>query len=185
MFPTRKTLVLASAFLMVVAAGCGGFGTEHENPGEITHQEDEISGCGGFEKEGNFFDVALAYCDAEILYWQYDAETETLMLADARVLLNCCGDHSMTIEEVEGVYVVTERDAPMNYGARCACMCVFDFTMEATGIPEGTIQLRIVLEVTDWEEGSGTVFEGELDLTQGSGSVIIDDTPIDYGCTDM
>ncbi len=114
-----------------------------------------------------------------MLHWAYRAETETLTLADARVLLNCCGEHAMTIDLLEGVYVVTETDDPemTEMGpARCGCMCVFDFTLQAAGIPQETIQVQLVREVSDWEEASDLIWEGELDLGQGTGAIVIDET---------
>jgi hypothetical protein len=63
-------------------------------------------------------------------------------------------------------------------------MCVFDFVVEVSGIPPGIIQIRIDRIVTDREEGNGTVFEGELDLSQGSGQEVIDDEPVDMWCTE-
>jgi len=63
-------------------------------------------------------------------------------------------------------------------------MCVFDYVIEVQGVDEEVIDVRIERDVTDWPEGSGLVWEGQLDLTQGSGQVIIDDTPEDMWCTE-
>ena len=178
---TMKTMIVALS-LALVAFGCGGFEEQAGQDG-ITSQQDRVSDCGGFQIEGgNFFGGPRGYCDAEVLYWQYDADTATLHLADARVLLNCCGDHAMEITGGDGVYIVTETDAPEDGWGRCACMCVFDFTMEAAGVEAGVIQLRLEREVTDWEEGSGPVFEGEIDLTTGSGAIVIDETDVGPWC---
>ena len=148
-------------------------------------QADRISACGGFEAEGSPLfghPDASDYCAAEVLHWTYESDTQTLKLADARVLLNCCGDHSFTVEEQNGVYVFTETDAPEGGWGRCACMCVFDFIIEVQGIPAGTIPIRIDRDVTDWPEGSGLVIEADLDLTQGSGSITIDETDVGPWC---
>jgi hypothetical protein len=150
-------------------------------------QEDKVSDCGGFEAAGESLfddskDKRSDYCDAEVLHWLYDEATQRLKLADARVLLNCCGDHSMTVEEVDGVYVFTETDAPEGGWGRCLCMCVYDFVIKVDNIPPGTISIRIDRVVTDRPEGSGLVYEGELDLTLGSGSEVIDDTDVADWC---
>lgn len=170
-----RTLSAGAAILALALAACEG-GPTFENPLE---QTSAVSECGGFPQTRDLADGD--YCDAEVLSWQYEEASQTLWLADNRILLNCCGDHSMTISEEQGVYVATERDAPEFDDARCGCMCVFDYTLEAN-IPEGTIALRVVRDVTDWPEGSGTVFDDTIDLTQGSGSVILDDVPITDWC---
>jgi hypothetical protein len=72
--------------------------------------------------------------------------------------------------------MVTEMDAPASDGGRCFCTCVFDFGLSAGNIPEQTIDLRVVRHVSD-EGTSNVVFEGAIDLTEGSGWEIIDDTP--------
>ena len=168
----RTTLMVIAAFSLVLAA-C----QTSNNPDGIS-QSYATSECNGFQAAApHNFKNNGNYCDAEILHWSYDAATQTLSLADNRILLNCCGDHSMTMTLEQGVYVVTERDAPEFGDARCSCMCVFDYTMEAHGIPQGQIALRIVRDVTDWPDGSGIVFDDALDLTQGSGSIVISDVP--------
>jgi len=141
-------------------------------------QQSEISECGGFAQAMDSGDGA-AYCDAEMLHWSYDAATEKLSLTNTRVELNCCGDHSMVIEQYHNVYTVTETDAPemigVGEGARCGCTCVFDFAVTAEGVAERLIQLQLDRHVTD----SGpleTVVDVTIDLSQGSGSVVVDDT---------
>jgi hypothetical protein len=177
------TILMAACFAMAgFALGCGGYSSD---PGSITSQVDNNSGCGGFAKQdGALFDADPAYCAAQVLHWEYDAAAGKLALADARVLLNCCGEHSMTIAEQDGLYVVTERDAPEFEDARCACMCVFDFSLEATGVPEAVIPLQIILDVTDSQDGPRVTFEGELDLTQGSGSVVISEEDVEPWCSE-
>lgn len=146
-------------------------------------QEDRISGCGGFETGGgSLFDAPADYCAAEVLHWLYEPATQTLKIADARILLNCCGDHSMSMERDGGVYVFTEMDAPEGGWGRCACMCVFDYTVTVRGIPEELITFRIDRDVTDDQDPKATVFENQLDLTLGSGFLIIDETDVGPWC---
>jgi hypothetical protein len=156
-------------------AACGGNGPGGNNdPGSIT-QAQQISECGGFNKART---LALTesgdYCAAELLNWQYDEAAQKLTLTDARAELNCCGARTMVLEEKEGVYVVTETDGPDNFG-RCTCMCVFDLRLEAQGIASGVIPIRIVRNVTDSGAAPAVIFEGELDLSAGAGSVVISD----------
>ena len=168
----RTSLIVIAAFTLILAA-C----QTSNNPDGIS-QNYAVSDCNGFGAAApHVFKDNSNYCDAEILHWSYDASTQTLSLADNRILLNCCGDHEMFMTLEQGVYVVTERDAPQFGDARCGCMCVFDYTMEAHKIPLGQFPIRLVRDVTDWPEGSGIVYEGTLDLSQGSGAIVLDDTP--------
>jgi hypothetical protein len=174
LFHPALTLLLAGA----LAAAC----TPGDDTEELT-QSAAISDCGGFvlDTKSPLGDPAT-YCDAEMLHWSYDVETQTLSLANNRVLLNCCGDHSMKMKLDGGVYVVTERDAPEFADARCACMCVYDFTLQVQDIPVGSLPLRLVRNVTDNPEGPQLVYEGTLDLTQGLGQVVIDNTNLEHWC---
>ncbi|HOX43084.1 MAG TPA: hypothetical protein PK668_05785 [Myxococcota bacterium] len=169
----KTAMKLVALVALVGLVGCGG----SERP-ELFEQQAEVSDCGGFGAAGGALrDVPAGYCDAELLRWEYDAGSQVLSLTDQRVSLNCCGLHDATLALVDGVYVLTETDDPEFGDARCACMCTFDFAVTATGIPAGEIQLRLELLVSDWAEGSGTVWEGSLDLSQGSGQVVVDDQP--------
>jgi hypothetical protein len=174
---TRMMVVITAIALV---AGCGGY-TDQNDP--VITSEDRVSACGGFESQGSpLLGDPVDYCAAEVLHWLYEADTQILKLADARVLLNCCGDHAMTVAEQDGVYVFTETDDPEFGDARCACMCVFDFAIEVTGITTGVIPIRIQREVSDWPEGSGLILEAELDLSLGSGFITIDETDVYPWC---
>ena len=147
-------------------------------------QRAAISECGGFVRPAVWTPGDLAgYCDAEMLYWSYVAETGSLSLSNTRVILNCCGKHSMRIAGENGTYHVTEVDAPEFGDARCDCMCVFDFNLDASDIPSGTIQLTATRRVTDDEEAPvRAVFDGALDLTPGQGAEVIDTTDLEGWC---
>lgn len=152
-------------------------------------QNSLVSECGGFAKtkvDPPTPDPAT-YCDAEQLLWVYDADAQSLGLTDARITLNCCGEHSMSVAvDDAGTYVVTERDAPQIVGgmaSRCNCMCVFDFGVSVEPVPAGTIDVRVVLEVTDSADASTVVWEGAIDLTKGSGSIVIDSSSADPWCS--
>lgn len=177
-----KTLVgtLAAATLLASACTTSVADDPSETASAITQQA-TVSDCGGFARttDASGSGDAPAYCDAEVLHWSYDRSTEKLSLTDSRIELNCCGLHDMTIERDGDVYVVTETDAPEMFDgmtARCGCMCVFDFGLAAEGIAEEVIQLRLIRHVTD--SGAPTVvFEGSIDLGQGSGFEIVDEVP--------
>lgn len=178
-----KSYRLVSPFCLVFlafAVGCGGSGPSNPNPVDslITSQKAAVSDCGGFSKQGRpFLATPAAYCDAEVLQWEYAAATSTLELADNRAGLNCCGDHDIKVEEKEGVYVFTETDRPPENSARCRCTCVFDFGITVEGVAEGVVPVRLERVISDFPEGSGLIYEGELDLGQGSGSVVLDTAP--------
>ena len=177
--------------LAVLLINCGaddtnpGPGTNPEpgtNPGsELIPQTYKISDCGGFELQTKADFAPAGYCDAEVLKWAYDATTGTLKLRDNRMLLNCCGDHKMTVTENNGVYEVLEVDAPEE-GARCYCMCVFDFTVEAQSLAGGTIQVKLLRDVTDSGNGVEQIWSGQLDLSKGSGEVVLDTTDVGPLC---
>lgn len=173
---TRNRFFAAALGTALLAFGCGqGSGP---GPGQVHQLSERVSDCGGFAKtRSDIRTEAPAYCDAEVLYWEYDEAAGMLKVKNTRVELNCCGDHGVAIGEDGGTIEITETDRPEGGGARCSCMCVFDFELSAEGIPAGTIPLRLVREVSDWPEGSGTVFEGNLDLAAGAGFVVISDQP--------
>jgi hypothetical protein len=157
-----------------MAWGCGDF------VGEPTSK---ISECGGLEAGGDTLPKARgysdAYCDAEVLHWLFDTSTQTLTLTHARVAANCCGDHSLSVKLQEGVYVVTEVDKWKPPG-RCRCICVYDYTVDIPGVSGDTVEIKLVREVIDPppESESFTVWEGSLDLSEGEGWFIIDETPV-------
>jgi hypothetical protein len=89
----------------------------------------------------------------------------------------------MVIEGSDGVYTATETDAPQDVGMRCGCMCVFDFkVVGAPVVGQDLVQLTLVRNVTDQADQPKTVWTGTLDLSAGSGTVVIDATPVVMGC---
>lgn len=169
----RRLFLFASACGLALAwAACGNFSGKG-----FFDQNEKVSDCGGFPRATHGLRAdPPPYCDAEVLHWSYDPQKKLLSLTDARVELNCCGIHHMTLDWEDGVYRALETDDPEN-GMRCSCMCVFDFSLEASELPQELIRLRLERRVSDWPEASGVVWEGELDLTSLAGFVIIDTTP--------
>jgi hypothetical protein len=177
----RALLLLTLAWMTAVAAGCTPL-----------VQEDRVSACGGFDSAANSQALTAdeaSYCDAEILRWRYEGALDKLTLTNTRVLLNCCGEHSMTVHQEGDTYIVTERDAPEQIGplpgsgARCGCMCVFDYELAVQGVAGDSIALRLVREVTDSDAGVETVWEGELDLSEGQGGIVLDETDVEPWCS--
>jgi hypothetical protein len=178
-----KTFTGMIALLVAVASmtGCN----DTTDPGETLTQQAAISECGGFTGVNmkNPLGDPATYCAAEMLHFEYDAAAESLLVANNRILLNCCGDHTMRATLENGVYVLREQDAPEFGDARCGCMCVFDFTVDVQGIAAGVIPIRVEREVTDGEGGNEVIFEGDLDLSAGSGSIEIDPTDVEPWCS--
>ncbi len=157
----------------------GGTGDVAELPVEFT-QTALVSGCGGFAAPAGDKAEGDDYCAAETLDWTYDAASQTLVLTNARVSLNCCGAHDMTAEWQAGVYVVTETDQPDGEQGRCRCMCVFDYSITLVGVPAGVMSLLVKRAVYEEEGGPYDVWQGDVDLGSGSGSIVIDGDAIDW-----
>ena len=175
-------ITLASLSLML---GCG---VEGDPDSSDLPQSQKVSSCGGFSKtspqshlEGGLeLFAGNTYCDAEVLDWSYDKAGGKLTMSNNRVLLNCCGDHSISAKEVGGVVVVTEVDAPDSLGGRCGCMCVFDYALDLESIAPGTIQVRLDRHVKPGTPR--TAWKGKIDLSKGSGSVVVDKTSVGMWC---
>lgn len=161
----RLWTTLASAALLL--GGCGS-GT--------SIQEENISDPGGFlEAERRLADPAEEdYCSAELLRWRHDPAAGSLKLADARLMLNCCGVRDLRVERIDSVYEVTEQDAPDARDGRCDAVCAFDFTVTIPGVPAETVYVKLLRDVTDAQGGPALVWQGELDLSRGAGSVALD-----------
>ena len=177
---------VAAVSLLAVACSTEVVDQEPEPSTSSITQESTVSECGGFAQPYGSGD-GVGYCDAEVVDWAYDAETKTLSLVDSRIELNCCGERQSRIEKQGDRYVITQTDAPEmidGQGARCGCMCVFDFALDAQGIDEAAIEVEVIRHVTDDGSGPQTVFTGTLDLSQGTGQAIVDPTPSEWCALD-
>lgn len=184
---TILTLGVTAALTLMVA--CGPVGDDPEQDDQLLPQTYAVSECGGFaanapaKNSSGDFKVNATYCDAEVLNWSYEPKQGTLKLSNDRVLLNCCGDHKITVNEVQGVYVISETDAPeAATGSRCHCMCVFDLAVEVLKIPGGVVQVELQRTVTDDSKGTQKVFSGKLDLSKGQGTLVVDKTDAGMWC---
>jgi hypothetical protein len=174
-------LALVTILGSLLLWGCGDGSTENPGSGPL-NTTFKVSECGGFARADKA-DAALGYCDAEVLDWSYDAAKGKLSLSDKRALLNCCGDHSVTVtQDSSGTFVITETDAPDNYG-RCHCMCVYDFDASFSIYSAGgLVPIKLVRDVTDDNEPPKTIFSGQLDLSVGSGSEVLDTSDVAGWC---
>ncbi len=176
--------VIVSA--LAIAACSGNVSGGDETPPSDFDVAPQISACGGFVGGNPGAKIPppdpTTYCNAERLLWNYDASTKTLGLTNSRILLNCCGDHSITVTKDGDTVVFTETDAPEN-GTRCKCMCVYDYASDVSPIETGILSFRIVRNVTDAQPAVTTVWEGTLDLSAGTGEVVVNTDDVGGWCT--
>jgi hypothetical protein len=153
-----------------------------------------VSECGGFSpaKPGDtpaplplpLPPAPADYCKAEVLAWSHDAASGRLELRDSRVLLNCCGDRAIKATLENGVYVLRETDGPEGgaAGARCNCLCVFDFDLIVEGVKGNSIDVELRRDVLDDNSKEQVVWAGKLDLTQLSGQIVVDSSDAEGFC---
>ena len=182
--------VSSLVFLALAIAACEGSTETANTPAPPDYEISPlISECGGFVAAGNGAKIPQSdpatYCGAERLLWNYDATTKTLGLMNARITLNCCGDHSLQVAKDGETLVFTEVDAPQaaTGGTRCKCNCVFDYAADISTVEGPMASLRIVRNITDADPATQTVWEGTLDLSAGEGEVIINTANADPWCT--
>jgi len=183
---SRVRFVLAASAVLAAGLALGANGATCvpiEPSSWVPVQTSRISECGGF-RAAPLSGVAAVegegYCDAEVLRWQYDAAAGTLSLWDDRIVLNCCGEHAMSVTVEDGLWVVRETDEPLDGETRCRCLCVYDYSVQVEGVAPGPIDVQLVRFVT--EDGERVVWEGALDLGQGSGAIVLDETSVDPWC---
>jgi hypothetical protein len=186
--------ILGSTLLALCFLACGSDvdgGSSGDPPGPSLDVSPSISACGGFLGDGSGAKIPpppTPYCDAERLLWNYDAATRTLGLLNSRMQLNCCGQHSIAVTLEGNVHVVTETDAPEKLSdgseARCGCMCVFDYAADVSPVEMSTISMRIVRNVTDQNPAVTVVWEGMLDLSEVSGTVVTSTQSAENWCTE-
>jgi len=184
-------VILSATSLLACSSGEGASGSDNTPPGPSLDVSPSISACGGFVGGGSGAKIPPSpdpstYCDAERLLWNYDAATRTLGLLDARVMLNCCGEHSIDVKVEDGVHVVTETDAPEKLPngdeARCGCMCVFDYAADVTPVEGSMLSMRVVRNVPDQTPAVTVVWEGMLDLSAGAGEVVVSSASAEPWC---
>jgi len=167
--------------ILLIAAGLLGAACDPQ--GAIP--EELVSERGGFaDTELRLADGREGdYCAAEVLRWRYDEAAETLRLADARVIMGCCGLHGARVERADSLVELTEVDAPDATG-RCEATCAYDVAVSVPGVRPGPVVLRVLRDVPDAQGGPSLVWQGSVNLGQGAGAVVLSDTPADPRCQD-
>lgn len=130
----------------------------------------QFSGCGGFLPVRA---AGATDCGDETLQWVVNSESATVTLVNSNIWLNCCGTHTMSIFDSDGVYTLAEVDEPENGVTRCKCMCLFDYSMELPGLFVGPVDIRITRFVSDSGDPTTVIWEGTIDLSAETGEVII------------
>jgi len=163
--------------LVTLAAGCDtsspdGGDDDDDDLRWLENQQDDTSDCGGFEFAEQEKSVG-DYCDDELIDWTYDAASGEFWIQDSRILLNCCGDHSMqvAVPNPDELYVL-EIDNSIG-GSRCGCVCIYDYAVAAQNVPDTPTTLTIERSVDDCAACSGILWSGPIDLTVGSGSIVL------------
>lgn len=165
---TARCLALAIA-AAPLTGGCAPDGV---------YQEARISDVGGFIDPTRRLEPpgGLPYCAEEVLRWRYDEAEEVLRIADARVPLACCGERALTVERVDSLIEITERDRPRP--GRCDTSCVFDFAVTLPAMVPGPQIVRLLRDVSDAQGGPVLIWQGELHLHgQTGGSITLDSKP--------
>ncbi len=137
-------------------------------------QDVQVSDCGGFDApSARLMDDELD-CGDEMLSFQYDESTQMLTLLHENLYLNCCGNHAVQVTELEdgSGFEVKETDDPMDEG-RCACMCLFDNSAKIQLLSSASINVKVIVYVSDSDSPKRTVWQGSIDPADGSGSVLI------------
>lgn len=160
----NKAFSFGLAAVMVAGAGCG-IGT---NP--------EVSECGGFETVARALDENPDCSDHVVTLTVDQDDPDVVHFVNQGVWLNCCGEHDIKVFLEDGIYVIYEYDEPeggLFGGARCGCMCLFDFAVDIPDVDQEIVSLRIRLDVSDDDIPERTVWEGDLDLSTGTATHVI------------
>ena len=163
----------AVALVFVFFAGCS------ETDGNNIADNIKISECGGFESSA----VTKLPGDetedcSQLIVWNYNDSTGVLNVMNEAVRLNCCGEHSVAIEEINNGYEFNIVDRS-EHGARCDCTCSFDFGADITGIDGSSVKLAVYTDVEEEEEKT-LQWEGTLDLTQKNGTIVVKERTGDH-----
>jgi hypothetical protein len=160
-----RSILIFSVFLALLS-GCN-----NSNLAENTN----VSGCGGFKDEVSVLGFKNEVeqepkCEQQII-WKFDEQTEVFSIINKNIPLNCCGEHDIIIKEKTEGYDFIMTDAPVR-GARCGCMCVFDYAADIKNISGNSINLSIYID-TEENKGKDLFWEGTIDLAEKSGIIIV------------
>lgn len=143
-----------------------------DNGGQQTQTQTfptSISECGGFDDT-----VAATKAEPNInetLEWSYDAGTGDVTITNRNICINCCGDHSIETNAIDGGYAMTEIDMKQDGLMRCKCNCLFDYriTLPAPENKQLSLDIKRLIE----ESGTSAVWNGTLQLESITGSILI------------
>ena len=180
-FSTEGNSILKTTLLMWFLSGC-------TTPVEVDPNiaiNPLISECGGFtiaRSAGLDHGDGTAFCNDEMLHWEYNEALQMVRLVNDFVWLNCCGVRNVSVTKTsEGRYEMYQTDNPAIEG-RCDCECSFDFKVDVSAAPKVSIgavptvlHLDIIREILDAKPVSRTVWSGSIDLTQISGEILIEE----------
>lgn len=176
-----RTHLISLLSIALLALACGNDEPSSPAPGPGPSLSFAVSECGGFG-QATYDSRGSDYCDAEAIEWRYDAAAARLEITDKRVLLNCCGERSVSASWEGETLVIKELDLPEGGGGRCRCDCTFDFEIAVDNLGEAPLALRVEREVQMPDEQT-TVYSGTLKLSEGSGRIVVDDTDLGGMCT--
>ncbi len=146
----------------------------------VLAEKNKVSECGGFDTEDADSDTEKNVSSKdERLIWEYDKKSKTLKFLNKNVWLNCCGERSVTmsLNDETGAYEIYETDKAEMDGdepLRCDCECFFDFKVSMADVDSGIIKVKLFRIITENEEPMFQVWEGDADLSQGQGDILIE-----------
>lgn len=159
---------------VVSFSGCSNGSSEsgYLTNNEQIYDNDQISGCGGFDSMGleSMPQLEIDECD-ERLIWQYDVETETVHFVHENVELICASEASISIllDEETGVFEI-EETYYYPYPPP-PCLCFFDFKIDLLDVTLDTIKGKLT-------RAQQTLWEGELDLSENEGYELIKENEV-------
>lgn len=164
----KNLIIMVSFVLMILSVGCEGVNSSSDLAENVKTSE-----CGGFE---NGVVTKLPGGETENcsqkLIWSYDESSGVLNIINEAVNLNCCGKHAVIIEKTgEDGYDFIMIDNS-DHGARCKCMCFFDYSADIAGVDNSSVKLRVYTDIEEEEEKT-LHWEGTLDMTQKSGTIVV------------
>lgn len=171
-----KSLIISASFVwMILLTGCSDGNNIADNV--------KISDCGGFEDSASaVVNTKLPGDETEdcnqLIIWSYNESSGVLNIMNEAVNLNCCGKHSVLVKENDGGYDFNIIDRSDN-GMRCNCDCMFDFGADIAGVENSPVNLKVYTDVEEEEEKT-LQWEGTLDLTQKSGTIIVKERTGDW-----
>jgi len=137
----------------------------------------QVSGCRGFNSQNLYSLNNEPICD-HLISWKYNKIENILSILNQDVMLNCCGEHDVRIEKTEDGIKYTMIDNSVQ-GARCGCSCLFDFSADVKIVSQGELTISVRTDVEE-NEGPEAVWEGKINLSEGSGTIVVKERSGDH-----